>query len=117
LAVAVRGLSGDFARTLAHCAAVVGSLEADLLNEVFGFMFHRLSQTDDMKVIFAFCVGHVDHMAVKSTEQIDAQLAVCESIIIPSHDGVIKHDLTAYEVQSVVNDIALAFNFVPCWHV
>jgi hypothetical protein len=100
--VAERLLPAAYANTLAHCAGVAGISAADLLNEVFDFMFHCLSQTDDVKVILLFCVGHVLQCAVQPAQSIDAQFAISQLLVIPSNHRAIRNCFTTRKVQSVV---------------
>jgi len=80
-------------------------------------MFLCLSQADDVRLVAALCVGHVDNGTVQPAEKVDAMLTVGRTIIVPTHCWAVEDRVAAVEVKAVALYIAAALRFVPGRHI
>jgi len=86
------------------------------LEEPVDFIFLGLSKADDVKVVFALCVGHVHHLALEPPYRAKTELAVCNTFIFVDPHLAIEDSFAAWEVVAVLANILSSLRLIPCRH-
>ena len=110
----VKGLSLPGAR--AKAAATSTWLAGNFFEEPVDFIFLCLSKADDLKVVFAFRVGHAHHLARQPPHCVKAQLNVGKAFVLIGSDGPIEDSLAAREVAAAVANVLTSFRVAPGRH-
>lgn len=51
-----------------------------------------------MQIVATFCISYMHNATVQPAEQIDSELAIGFTIVIPAHNREVENRLSAYEI-------------------
>ena len=86
------------------------------MEEPIDFIFLGLSKADDVKVVFALCVGHVHHLTLEPPDRAKTKLAVCNAFVFIDPDRSVKDSLAFWEIVAVLTNVLTSLRIVPGRH-